>query len=172
MGGCLQVRSVVGIVHDLEAHETPQVLVLNKADAVAANPVAARLARETDWGGLYGALPPPAHVVATSAIDGRGLEKLRAAVEEALLSTCTRVDCVLPYAASAVLAEVHKAGTISLEEYVTDGTHLVAHVPTSLRNRIEKTCQSEGLAFDAEAPQPSRLERPESAKRNAKGRLS
>ena len=35
-----------------------------------------------------------------------------------------------------------QAGTIDVEEYVEDGTHVVAYVPTSLRNRLEKAATS------------------------------
>ena len=55
---------------------------------------------------------------------------------------------MLPYAEAALLAEVHKTGTIVTEEYVDDGTHLVSYVPTSLRNRIEKRATS----FSEESP--------------------
>ena len=78
-----QVKSVQGIIHDLDAHKTPQILVLNKADAVAADPEASQRARSTSWESLHEALTP-SHVVATSAADGRGLDKLKAALEAAL----------------------------------------------------------------------------------------
>ena len=89
-------------------------------------------------------------MVATSAHDGRGLDKLLAAVEAGLLATCSRVDCVLPYSCAALLAEVHKTGTIEVEDYVDDGTRIVAYVPASLRNRLEKaSTRFEGDAMPA-----------------------
>lgn len=155
-----------------------------QADAVAGSPTAAKVARETDWSKLHDAITP-ARVVATSARDGRGLDKLMSAMEVALLACCSKVDCVLPYAQAALLAEVHKvccsptshgvtaffvsalliaycttrgrvlpfvtlaqAGTIALEEYVDDGTHLIAYVPISLRNRLEKAAS----IFSGEQP--------------------
>lgn len=142
-----QITSVDNIITELEQHTTPQVLVLNKADAVAASPVASKAARETSWASLHPAITPQ-HIVATSARDGRGLDKLLSAIETALLATMSKVDCVLPYAEAALLAEVHKTGTIVSEEYVDDGTHLVSYVPTSLRNRIEKRA----ISFSAESP--------------------
>ena len=137
--GAVQVRSVQTIVEDVDAQGIPQILVLNKADAVAADAAAAKLARETKWAELHDAVTP-IQVVATSARDGRGLDRLLAGIEAGLLATCSRVDCVLPYACAALLAEVHKTGTIETEEYVDDGTRLVAYVPPSLRNRLEKAC--------------------------------
>lgn len=167
-----------------------------QADAVASSPSAAKAARETDWANLHESIKP-AKVVATSARDGRGLDKLMSAVEAALLSLCSKVDCVLPYSEAALLAEAHKVrcacdhseleapdhrvrpdhgfplhgqcgeperacvfvhacflqtGTIIHEEYEDNGTHLVAYVPVSLRNRLEKVASS----FSDEEPQRER----------------
>ena len=127
--------------------------MLNKADAVAASPEAAARAAATGWATLHEGITP-CNVVATSARDGRGIPKLLGAVESALLAMAIEVDCVLPYAEAALLAEVHKTGTISVEEYVEAGTHLVAHVPASLRNRLEKACSRSATAF--ETPQVGR----------------
>ena len=75
------------------------------------------------------------------------------AVEAALLALSTRVECVLPYAEAALLAEVHKTGTIETEEYVDDGTRLVAYVPDSLRNRLSRACAAAGSCFEDDAPE-------------------
>ena len=68
-----------------------QILVLNKADAVAASPLASKAARETPWASLHPAITPQ-HIVATSARDGRGLDKLLAAIETALLATMSKAS--------------------------------------------------------------------------------
>ena len=82
-----QVRSVQGIIRDLDAQATPQILVLNKADIVQSDGAAGERARQTDWAGdeLHEGYPP-VQTVATSARDGRGLEKLKNALEAALLA--------------------------------------------------------------------------------------
>lgn len=162
MYAALQVRSVQGIITELQAQDTPQILVLNKADAVAADPIAAQAARETDWATLHPSVTPD-HIVATSAQDGRGLDRLRNAVEATLLALSSRVQCVLPYAESALLAEVHKAGTIVEEEYVESGTRLVAFVPPSLRNRLGKACADACTAFEDAPPERSRVGVPAAA---------
>mmetsp|Transcript_143677 Transcript_143677/g.264890 ORF Transcript_143677/g.264890 Transcript_143677/m.264890 type:complete len:608 (+) Transcript_143677:2-1825(+) len=136
-----QVHSVQGILEEFQADETPQILVLNKADAVDANINISKAVQEIDWANLQPGLTPRA-VVTASAHDGRGLEELRMAIEEELLKSCNRVDCLLPFAEGALLAEVHKAGTIVLEDYVFDGVHLIAYVPFSLRNRLAKVARS------------------------------
>jgi GTP-binding protein HflX len=53
-----QVRSVQGIVKELEASGKPQILVLNKADAVGADPTLAARAASTDWLHLDGDVTP------------------------------------------------------------------------------------------------------------------
>ena len=171
-----QVRSVQGIILELEAQDTPQILVLNKADAVAASEETARAARETSWQELHEDVTP-VRLVATSARDGRGMEKLKAAVEAELLAICSRIECVLPYAEAALLAETHKVGTIQSEEYAEDGTRLVAYVPASLRNRIATACELAGTSFEDEAPTttskpPAAVGGGDDAKNRKRGRLS
>ena len=118
---------VQNIVTELDSQGTPQIIVLNKADAVAADPAIAKSAKETDWSGLHDAVTPR-HIIATSARDGRGLEKLKAAVESTLLSLSIRIDCVLPYAESALLADVRMNG-------LTLGPHSPLHLHDSHRAR-------------------------------------
>lgn len=159
-----QIRSVQGIVQELEASGTPQILVLNKADAVGADPALAARAASTDWAGLDEEVTP-CQVVATSARDGRGLDKLQLAIEAALLRMAIEVDCVLPYAEAALLAETHKTSTITTEEYVEQGTRLVAFVPASLRNRLEKACNAAGTPFAADKVPAKRTRKAEAAPR-------
>ena len=64
-----------------------------------------------------------------------------------MLALSSKIQCVLPYSESALLAEAHKAGTIESEEYVEDGTRLVAYVPPSLRNRVQRACELAGTEF-------------------------
>ena len=138
-----------GILADLDAADTPQILVLNKADAVAKLPAeeGARV-RDTDWKSLSEQIVP-SQMVAVSARDGRGLDKLKAAVEKQLLAMSIKVECVLPYAEAGLLAAVHKVGSIQTEEFVDAGTSLVAFVPASLRNRLEAACKLAGTDFES-----------------------
>ena len=144
-----QVRSVQGIISEVGAEDTPQILVLNKADAVAKLPAeeGARV-RDTDWKSLSEQIVP-SQMVAVSARDGRGLDKLKAAVETQLLAMSIKVECVLPYAEAGLLAAVHKVGSIQTEEFVDAGTSLVAFVPASLRNRLEAACKLAGTDFES-----------------------
>ena len=125
-----QVRSVQKIVLELGAQDTPQILLLNKADAVSKKP-------DIDWA----AISDPVKlfsVIPASARDGRGLDRLLATIEKALIAQSVRIDCLLPFSEGALVTEVHSKGTILSESFTESGTRLGAYVPLSLRNRIEK----------------------------------
>ncbi|EKX34019.1 hypothetical protein GUITHDRAFT_147529 [Guillardia theta CCMP2712] len=78
----------------------------------------------------------PECTVATSAKSGDGLAELLDIVEEALLQLSVMIECLLPYSASDLLAEIHKVGTIIQEDFQESGTRVVAYVPPSLRNKL------------------------------------
>ncbi len=148
-----QVRSVQRIVAELDAAHIPQVLVLNKADMCGdgvEGDAAAALAA-TDWTGLDAAVVPEA-IVPACAKDGRGAKRLLLEVEKALMRMTARVSCVVPYSAAALLAEVHKTSTIEEEEFADEGTRIVAFVPPSLRNRLEKACATFSVDGAVAAP--------------------
>lgn len=142
-----QVQSVQHVLADLGALDKPQLLVLNKADALAADPEVQKTAFETDWIALYPGAAPA--LVAISAKDGRGMAKLLTALEDALLALQVPIDCVLPYSEAALVAEVKRSGTVEREEYTAAGTAIAARVPVSVRNRIEKACQAASTHFES-----------------------
>lgn len=162
-----QVRSVQNIVAELGAEGIPQVLALNKADlcGVAEEVDAAAALARTDWAGLYHSDPPCA-ICPISARDGRGVDGLLRAVEAGLLAASARVDLVLPYAEAALLAEAHKSGTITREDFTERGTHLVAHVPASLRNRLLKAVAAADAARTAGEAGSGVAERPAARRRS------
>lgn len=139
-----QAWSVMNIIADLGAGDKPHILVLNKADVAgiragdadgelglipAGAPVAER------WLSLHPSVQPSS-VVVTAAKTGAGIDDLLADVERTLRLLSVEVECVVPYAEGQLLAEVHRDGTIDVEEFREDGTYLVAHVPRSLGNRL------------------------------------
>jgi len=125
----VQIQSVQKIIYELGAQSTPQILVLNKADAVSVRP-------STPWAELSEEVVP-VKIVATSAKDGRGINALLKAIEDALRAQSVQVDFLLPWDKGNLLAEVHKAGSILSEEFTDKGTRVKAFVPYSLRNRLE-----------------------------------
>merc|ERR1740133_348352 len=129
------VCSVQSLVNELELSETSQILVLNKADrlpeavaegwpdyALEAEPLIKADERVT-----------PMCSICTSARSGSGVEEM---VELALLQTSVLVECTVPYSAGDFLAKIHKVGTVLEEDYVEDGSRIVAYLPPSLRNKL------------------------------------
>merc|ERR1719313_1236995 len=158
-----QIRSVVSIIDDLDCLGTQQILVLNKADAMAADKELASRWGAMNWEEVDERFAP-CSVVATSALDGRGLGKLKAAIEAALLRMAIEIDCVVPYAQAALVAEVRATSTISAEEYVEEGTRVVAYVPVDLRNRLATACAAAETPFSA-ADAPATSSKPPSKPR-------
>jgi GTP-binding protein HflX len=165
-----QVWSVQQIILELGQQETPQILVLNKADKAGAAGAdleqalsvsldgsggdAATSARQLA-GAELGRLPEgsplleqwlsihegvrPQCAVLVSAKTGAGLDELLETVEDTLRVLAIPVEALVPYSAGDVLAEIHRDGTIALEEYQEGGTYVRAHVPRSLFNRLRQS---------------------------------
>ena len=58
------------------------------------------------------------------------------AVDAALASQNSLVDCLLPFARGDLVEEVHRTGTVERVEHELEGTRLVARVPEALANRL------------------------------------
>jgi GTP-binding protein HflX len=142
-----QVRSVQAIIADLGASSIPQILALNKFDLVENDSEMHKVVQETDWISLSDDTAPLT-LVATSAVDGSGVDKLLSTIEKTLQDLATKVDCVIPYREAWALNQVHTSGTVETEEYLEDGTRVVAYVPPSLRNRLKKIA----AVFSEESP--------------------
>ena len=78
--GRQQAWSVQQILREVGAEHTPQILALNKADAVLA--ATAKLPAPTEWVSLHDTVSPT-YAVAISATQGKNLPKLLSAVEKA-----------------------------------------------------------------------------------------
>lgn len=161
-----QAWSVCKVIEELDRQDTPQVLVLNKIDLLregqAAEPgldavtgldadggddmrfvkVPPQLTDE-EWMGIHENVTPQ-RLVEVSARTGEGIENLLQVVEDELLQLTVHLECLLPYSAGDLLAEVHKTGTVELEEYEESGTRITAFVPISLKNKIVKAGHTSG----------------------------
>jgi len=148
-----QISSVVRIVDDVlgaaEGGPTkPQILVLNKCDAIEETGTAdwrddappPPSLSEGEWAELYeldSLHTLPVATVRTSATRGVGIERLLSLVEQQLTDQQVEAECRIPYSAGDMLAEIRKVGTVVEESYGPSGTQLVAFVPLSLRNKLQ-----------------------------------
>ena len=74
--------------------------------------------------------------IAVSAKTGEGLDRLRAAIADALQKTTATVTVFLPYARGSELAEIRAMGRVTGEEYTDTGTKLTLVLPAADRDYI------------------------------------
>ena len=67
-----------------------------------------------------------------SARTGEGVDALREAVESALPAPHERVDVLIPWDRGDLVDRIHRFGEIESDEYLADGTRLVARVHADL----------------------------------------
>jgi GTP-binding protein HflX len=104
------------VLAEVGAVDVPEIVVVNKAD-VADPAFLRRLARDEPG------------VLAVSARTGHGLDELRRRIAERLPRPDVDVDLLVPYDRGDVVARVHGAGTVLVEEHLAEGTRLTARVP-------------------------------------------
>ncbi len=115
-----QILAVREVLEEIGAHEVPEQLVLNKADAVDRSEVDA-LARR---------LPtqPGQEPIVTSTVTGEGMDDLLERLRLRLPSRRLRVSAHVPYDRGDLVALAHRRGTVVKEAYDEDGTELIADV--------------------------------------------
>jgi GTP-binding protein HflX len=77
------------------------------------------------------------HSVSISALTGEGISGLKKRIESLLQDNMTLVEGLLRYSEGSLLDQIHRQGTVELEEHRHDGTYLRAYVPQFLAARIK-----------------------------------
>ena len=116
-----QRQTVLEVLSSLGAGDKPMIEALNKAD-VTAN---------------IGDIEPPDAVV-ISASTGAGLDRLVLEIGKRVQKMRARVELVVPYDKGAALSLLHREGQILEEEYLAEGTRVVAMLDASLHQRALK----------------------------------
>jgi GTP-binding protein HflX len=115
-------RAVEDVLHEINADEAPQVLVLAKADRIDGDRRAELQHRHPD-------------AVLVSAITGEGIPGLTERIEDEFARTLQPVELLIPYEDGARLAELHEiAGDLEREE-IADGVRVAARLPASVAAR-------------------------------------
>jgi GTP-binding protein HflX len=114
-----QIAAVREVLGEIDAADVPELIVINKADA--ADPLELEALRLRERGS-----------VVVSARTGEGLDKLMAAIEDALPDPAATVDVVVPYSRGDLIARVHAEGEVLRSEHLPEGTVLQARVPPAL----------------------------------------
>ena len=106
-----QYSTVVQVLEEIGAKDTPRLIVLNKIDKLAENPAqAARI------GSLFG------DAVRISAKTHEGFEELSARICDELLGK--ELDYIIPMERQNLLNEARKTGIIIEENWLDDGIHI------------------------------------------------
>jgi GTP-binding protein HflX len=120
-----QARTVGQVLEEIGASQKPLLVALNKVDLLD-NPQQARLIA-----GQH------AKAVAVSALYGRGLADLLAAIEDILVQQMVRVRARIPYAESELLALIHRHGVVQHEQHDPSEVLIEGRVPLALVSRFE-----------------------------------
>ncbi|WP_426566592.1 GTPase HflX [Angustibacter sp. McL0619] len=118
-----QIQAVRTVLADVEAHQVPELIVLNKADAADPEVIARIRSRERS-------------VVVVSARTGEGLAELRGRIEQLLPRPDIKVEVLLPYGRGDLVSKVHRDGEVLTEEHLADGTALTARVRPALAGEL------------------------------------
>ena len=111
-----QIVAVRETLQEIGAHEIPELLVLNKADA----------ARSAALGRLENMHPD---AVVVSALTGEGLDDLLDRLEDEVAPTTADVEVLIPFDRGDVVALVHEVGEVLSESHEGGGTRMKARVP-------------------------------------------
>jgi GTP-binding protein HflX len=106
-----QIAAVHDVLEQIGASQVPELLVLNKTDAVDASTIA-RLQN----------LHPEA--VPVSALRGRGIDHLLEALSERLVSDVSLVRLEIPYSRADIVAAAHREGEVVAEKHEETGSVL------------------------------------------------
>ncbi|CDF35017.1 GTP-binding proten HflX [Chondrus crispus] len=123
-----QMTAVDQVLDQIGASGKPTVIVLNKADLVS----------EEEAGELFREIEERCglNCVAVSAATGKGLEEVGVLVDEVLREISLSVEAVIPYSRGDLTSAVYSQGSIDAEDFVEEGTHIMARVPPSLCNKL------------------------------------
>jgi GTP-binding protein HflX len=110
-----QIRTVRGVIADVDGSAITELIVFNKADLVS----------EDEQVRLRGLVPGSLLV---SARTGSGIEELEAKIAELLPRPDVEFEGVIPYDRGDLVSRTHLAGKVLEVEYVEEGTKLRAMV--------------------------------------------
>jgi GTP-binding protein HflX len=120
-----QIEAVRIVLADIDAAAVPEVIVVNKVDAMSEDDVLA----------LRQALPGAVWV---SARTGQGMEALRRTIAERLPRPDVDVDVLVPYGRGDLVARVHRDGEVLGESHEPGGTRLTARVDGALAAALQQ----------------------------------
>jgi GTP-binding protein HflX len=122
-----QLSAVRKVLADIDAHNIPELVVINKADA--ADPfVIDRIKLHEN------------NAIAVSALTGQGIDELVAMIEAQLPHPQIDIKATVPYDRGDLLARAYREGNVLSRTDTEAGTVIIAKVPQALANVLEEYC--------------------------------
>ena len=122
-----QLSAVRKVLADIDAHNIPELVVINKADA--ADPFVIDRIKLHEK-----------NSIAISALTGQGIDELVAMIEAQLPHPQLDIKATVPYDRGDLLARAYREGNVLSRTDTEAGTVIIAKVPQSLANVLEEYC--------------------------------
>ena len=122
-----QLSAVRKVLADIDAHNIPELVVINKADA--ADPFVIDRIKLHEK-----------NAIAVSALTGQGIDELVAMIEAQLPHPQIDIKATVPYDRGDLLARAYREGNVLSRTDTEAGTVIIAKVPQSLANVLEEYC--------------------------------
>ena len=122
-----QLSAVRKVLADIDAHNIPELVVINKADA--ADPFVIDRIKLHEK-----------NAIAISALTGQGIDELVAMIEAQLPHPQIDIKATVPYDRGDLLARAYREGNVLSRTDTEAGTVIIAKVPQALANVLEEYC--------------------------------
>jgi GTPase len=122
-----QLSAVRKVLADIDAHNIPELVVINKADA--ADPFVIDRIKLHEK-----------NAIAVSALTGQGIDELVAMIEAQLPHPQIDIKATVPYDRGDLLARAYREGNVLSRTDTEAGTVIIAKVPQALANVLEEYC--------------------------------
>jgi GTP-binding protein HflX len=122
-----QLSAVRKVLADIDAHNLPELVVINKVDA--ADPFVIDRIKLHEK-----------NAIAVSALTGQGIAELVALIEQQLPHPQIDIKATIPYDRGDLLARAYREGKVLSRTDTESGTVVVAKVPQLLANLLEEYC--------------------------------
>ena len=122
-----QLSAVRKVLADIDAHNIPELVVINKADA--ADPFVIDRIKLHEK-----------NSIAISALTGQGIDELVALIEAQLPHPQLDIKATIPYDRGDLLARAYREGNVLSRTDTEAGTVIIAKVPEALANMLEEYC--------------------------------
>lgn len=129
-----QIQAVQETLNELNVHDVPVVLALNKTDQLTADQTQRVSETQRHSAGFDEALEEGVRI---SALTGGGVPDMLARVESELYASLTPLKLVVPYKQGQLISLFHEQAVVEHVEHLEDGVHLEGRVPERMVTRFK-----------------------------------